>query len=48
VLALAYRCLVGIEVFDWGHSGTRPADCTAVVGMSTAGSQIAALERRAL
>ena len=45
---LACRCFVGIEVLDWGHSGTRPADCTEVVGMTTAGSQTAALERRAL
>jgi len=48
VLVLACRCLVGIEVLDWGHFGTRPADCTEVVGMWTAGNQTDALERRAL
>lgn len=45
---LACRCFVGIEVLDWGHSGTRLADCTAVGGTWIAGSQTAALERRAL
>jgi hypothetical protein len=47
VLALACRCLVGIEVLGLDHFGIRLAGCTAVVGMWTAGSQIVALERPA-
>ena len=46
VPVLACRCLVGIEVLGSGHFGIRPVDCMAVGGMSTAGSQTAALERR--
>lgn len=45
---LACRCLVGIEVLDLDHFGIRPAGCTAVVEMSTAGSQIAGLVRQGL
>ena len=45
---LACRCLVGIEVLGLDHFGIRSVGCTAVVGMSIAGSQTAALERRAL
>ena len=48
VPVLACRCLVGIEVLGSGHFGTRPVGCMAVGGMSTAGSQTAALGRRAL